>query len=163
MPFVNLDELGGVVESTDLVILLTPSEAELVRKNKRLMAAFYQVSRHAIERYIASTLPDSCPKTEKPHRFVVDQDETSCIDCGKKPVGEHTSNKAPFVDVLALHLKELSFQNSGPDLRKCTECGTRLWLPTDGIWTENRAEWETPASGALNCREFNRRRKEGTL
>lgn len=50
-----------------------------------------------------------------------------------------------------LHLKEYSEWNSGPHIRKCTECGVRLWIVSDGVWTENRVEWQMPPSGYINC------------
>ena len=52
-----------------------------------------------------------------------------------------------------LHIKESGGWNIGPDIRKCTECGTRLWIPSDGIWTDERKTWETPPDGYINCRE----------
>jgi hypothetical protein len=52
-----------------------------------------------------------------------------------------------------LHLKEYSEFNSGPHIRKCTECGTRLWIERDGVWTDNRADWQKPPPGYINCRD----------
>jgi len=54
--------------------------------------------------------------------------------------------------VVVLHVKEPSERNSGPHIRKCTECGVRLWLATDGIWTEDKKRWESPPEGYVNCR-----------
>ncbi len=50
-----------------------------------------------------------------------------------------------------LHIKENRGWNIGPDIRKCTECGTRLWLPSDGIWTDDKKVWEKPPEGYVNC------------
>lgn len=57
-----------------------------------------------------------------------------------------------FPDVV-LHLKEFSAFNSGPHIRKCTECGVRLWIERDGVWTDNRSQWQKPPSGYINCRD----------
>jgi len=54
---------------------------------------------------------------------------------------------------IVLHLKEFSAQNSGPDIRKCTECGVRLWLASDGSWTDVRKAWEHPPEGYVSCRK----------
>lgn len=36
--------------------------------------------------------------------------------------------------------------------RKCSECGTRLWIPKDGKYTEDHRVWEKPPPGYVNCR-----------
>jgi hypothetical protein len=53
--------------------------------------------------------------------------------------------------VTTLHLKETSSWNIGPDIRKCTECGTRLWLSSDGVWTDDRRVWLAPPIGYVGC------------
>ena len=51
-----------------------------------------------------------------------------------------------------LHIKEYGGWNIGPDIRKCTECGTRLWIAADGTWTDSRKVWESPPAGFVNCK-----------
>ncbi len=53
---------------------------------------------------------------------------------------------------VVLHLKEYSSWNSGPDIRKCTDCGVRLWIETDGTWTNSRKIFEAPPDGYVSCR-----------
>lgn len=36
--------------------------------------------------------------------------------------------------------------------RMCSECGVRLWIPKDGIYTEDHGVWEKPPLGYMNCR-----------
>jgi hypothetical protein len=52
---------------------------------------------------------------------------------------------------VVLHIKEYSPWNSGPDIRKCTDCGVRLWLATDGVWTNDRKIFEAPPDGYVSC------------
>lgn len=58
---------------------------------------------------------------------------------------------------ITLHIKE-DGPGLGPDIRKCTRCGTRLWLPGDGEYTTDRATFENPPPGYVNCE---RRAHEG--
>ena len=50
-----------------------------------------------------------------------------------------------------LHIKEFSEWNSGPDIRKCTHCGVRLWIASDGVWTDEKSIWKSPPEGYINC------------
>jgi hypothetical protein len=52
-----------------------------------------------------------------------------------------------------LHIKESGGWNIGPEIRKCTNCGTRLWLASDGIWTDDRKTWVNPPEGYISCGE----------
>lgn len=54
---------------------------------------------------------------------------------------------------VVLHVKIPDAWNSGPDIRKCTSCSVRLWLATDGIWTDSRAVWENPPAGYVSCQK----------
>lgn len=51
-----------------------------------------------------------------------------------------------------LHIKE-NLPGLGPDIRKCTRCGTRLWLPSDGTYTTSLAEYLDPPAPFVNCED----------
>ena len=64
---------------------------------------------------------------------------------------------------IVVHLKEYSEFNSGPHIRKCTECGVRLWIPADGVWTDNRSTWLAPPAGYVSCATWAKERREHDL
>jgi hypothetical protein len=37
------------------------------------------------------------------------------------------------------------------DKRECAECGARLWRKSDGKWTLERSQWESPRPGFVAC------------
>ncbi|HEY8097442.1 MAG TPA: hypothetical protein VIE65_15300 [Methylobacter sp.] len=56
-------------------------------------------------------------------------------------------------DEEVLHYKTQENQPYGSESRKCSRCGTRLWIPADGIWTDCLEVWEDPPIGFKNCSE----------
>jgi hypothetical protein len=58
-----------------------------------------------------------------------------------------------------LHFKSQDGQPYGSERRCCSECGARLWVLSDGEWTDVRAEWETPRDGYVNCRDWKKRQE----
>lgn len=71
---------------------------------------------------------------------------------GARPIYDKDPGVAEIVAPKILHIKEFSEWNSGPDIRKCTDCGVRLWIPSDGEWTDVRAVWESPPEGYVSCK-----------
>jgi hypothetical protein len=65
---------------------------------------------------------------------------------------------AQVSDPVVLHAKFPDAWNIGPHIRKCTECGVRLWLATDGEWTEDPATWREPPSGYVRCIDMHKER-----
>jgi hypothetical protein len=57
---------------------------------------------------------------------------------------------------ITLHFKNYNNPNYGPHIRMCTECAVRLWIESDGIWTDDRKIWHNPPVGYINCKIVNR-------
>jgi hypothetical protein len=56
-----------------------------------------------------------------------------------------------MTELTVLHYKNYALPDHGPHIRKCTECGVRLWIASDGIWTEDSETWHTPPEGYVRC------------
>lgn len=52
--------------------------------------------------------------------------------------------------MITLHIKQ-DLPGLGPDIKKCTNCGTRLWLASDGIWTDSVEIYDNPPEDYINC------------
>lgn len=64
-----------------------------------------------------------------------------------------------MAELTVLHIKE-DRPGLGPHIRMCTDCGTRLWLVGDGVWTEERSVFNAPPEGYINCREAAKQRSQ---
>lgn len=51
-----------------------------------------------------------------------------------------------------LHYRTQTMQPYGSESRKCSECGVRLWIPSDGVWTDDHSVWQNPPPGYVNCK-----------
>jgi len=150
----------GGTEIPSVEIVLCEAEAKAVKKNPRIKDALHTIARAAIENYFEG-LPKECPKTGKPHRWETNYDETFCGDCHMDVRGSDRSDKGkPYVKEVTLHYKPASggsgtCQELVPPQagRKCSECARRLWIPADGVWTDNHAVWKDPPKGFVNCRQ----------
>lgn len=54
---------------------------------------------------------------------------------------------------VVLHYRTQEGQPYGSESRKCSECGVRLWIASDGTWTDDHRIWKSPPEGHVNCKE----------
>lgn len=122
-----------------------------IKKNPALRSAFETLSRDTIERFFDS-LPKCCPKRAgRPHVWETNYDETFCRDCGMDIRGRNLDEGETYVEEIVLHHKTQDGQPYGSVSRKCSECGCRLWVASDGTWTDDKKQWKEPPPGYVNC------------